>query len=150
MRLLLAGAWIPSLLVAQGLTEAPPLIQIVRKPGIATGPVRPYSSAGAAVNVVGLTAITGFPETWSVETHYSWASVEELDTGLAAAGYRSVDYGAPVAGDDVLAPSRTMLAAFRPNWSYRSDQAIRQLARARHFYVTIYRIRAGTEHDFGE
>lgn len=54
MRILLA-ALIPACLGAQPLTEPPPFIQLVRKPGIATGTVRPYSSAGAAINVVGLT-----------------------------------------------------------------------------------------------
>jgi hypothetical protein len=52
--------------------------------------------------------------------------------------------------DDVLAPSRTMLARYRPNLSYRSDQAIRLIPRARYFQVSLYRIRPGTEAEFGE
>jgi hypothetical protein len=126
------------------------MIQLVRKPGIAAAPIRPYGDARAAINVVGMIAITGIPETWSVEAHYSWASIEDVDHGLAAAGYRSPANPEYFMQDDVLTPSRTMLAAFRPNWSYRPDQAIRLFPRARYFQVTIYRIRAGTESDFSE
>ena len=97
-----------------------------------------------------MTAVTGMPESWFVETHYSFASVEDLDKGLTSvAALRS-----PAAGDalqdDVLAPSRTILATFQPNWNYRPDQAIRNFPRARYFNVTIYQIRSGTEADFGE
>lgn len=149
MRMILS-LLIPACLAAQAPTEPPPIIQLVRKPGIAGGTLRPYNDARAAINVVGLTAVTGLPETWSVESHYSWASVEDLDRGLAAAGYRLPDSPGDLMQDDVLSPSRTMLATFRPGWSYRADQAIRLFPRARYFQVVIYRIRAGTESDFSE
>lgn len=149
MRILLAML-LPACLGAQSLTEPPPLIQLIRKPGIAPGLVRPYSDAGAAVDVLGLTAVTGYPESWFVEMHGSWASIEELDKRLAAVGYRATESVGAVAGDDVLAPARTMIAAFRPSWSYRPDQAIRNFPRARYCQVTIYRVRAGSERDFGD
>src|SRR5262245_14958850 len=149
MRILLV-AFLPVVLGAQVFSEPPMLIQLVRKPGIAQGLVRPYPDAGTAVNVLGMTAVTGYPESWFVEMHYSWASVEDHDKKLAAAGFRAIEPGMAVGSDDVLAPARTMIASFRPSWSYRADQAIRNFPRARYFQVTIYRIRAGTEHDFGE
>ena len=40
---------------------------------------------GAAVNVIGMTSVTGLPETWLVEAHYSFASVEDLDQRISAA-----------------------------------------------------------------
>jgi hypothetical protein len=141
---------LPGYLAAQAPTEPPPIIQLVRKPGVAPGMLRPYGDARAAINVIGLTAITGLPETWSLEAHYSWTSIEDLDRGLVAAGYRTPETSADLMQDDVLTPSRTMLATFRPGWSYRADQAIRLFPRARYFQVTIYRIRAGTESDFSE
>src|SRR5262249_13188943 len=52
--------------------------------------------------------------------------------------------------DDVLAPARTIIATLIPGWSYRPEQAIRTFPRARYFHVSIYRIRAGTEADYGE
>jgi hypothetical protein len=86
-----------------------------------------------------------------LESHYSWASIEDLDKGLASAGFRVPSSSSgDLMQDDVLAPARTMLAAYRPAWSYRPDQAIRQFPRARYFQVTVYKIRAGTESDFSE
>ena len=69
---------------AQGLTEVPPIIQLVRKPGTGGTSLKPYANVGAAVNVIGLTSVTGLPETWLVEAHYSFASVEELDQKISA------------------------------------------------------------------
>src|SRR5439155_100501 len=109
MRILLSVI-LPACLAAQAPTEPPPIIQLVRKPGIAAASVRPYGDTRAAIDVVGLTAVTGLPETWFVEAHYNWASIEDLDRGLASAGYRTPDNPGDLMQDDVLAPSRTMLA----------------------------------------
>jgi hypothetical protein len=136
---------------AQSLTDPPTIVQLVRKPGTGGASLKPYAAAGATVNVLGMAAVTGLPETWLVECHYSFASVEEMDQRMAAAApvRPSADASDP-AQDDVLAPSRTMLGLYRPNWSYRPDQAIRAFPRARYFQVSIFRIRPGTEADFSE
>jgi hypothetical protein len=135
----------------QSLTEPPSIVQLVRKPGTAV-PSKPYGAAGAGVNVLGMTAVTGLPETWLVECHYSFGSVEEMDqrvTAVAPARGGGGNAGDPL-DDDVLAPTRTVLAMLRPAWSYRGDQAIRMFPKARYFQVSIFRIRPGTEADFGE
>src|SRR2546427_6904072 len=105
---------------AQGLIDPPPILQLVRKPGTAGASVKPYANAAAAVHVIGMRSVTGQPETWMVEAHYSFASVEELDQKLAAlAPARVMNDPADPLYDDVLAPARTMLALHRPEWSYR-------------------------------
>ena len=149
MRRILLISGLAAAAFAQGPTEPPPFIQFVRRPAAVPTTSRPYVDARAAVDVVGMIAVTGLPETWMLESHYSWASIEDLDRGLAGLGFRAPSTG-DLMQDDVLAPARTMLAAYRPKWSYRPDQAIRQFPRARYFQVTIYRIRAGTEADFSE
>ena len=132
-------------------TDPPPIVQIVRKPGTAGASMRPYSNAQAAVNVIGLRSITGLPETWLVEAHYSWASVEDLDQRLGAlAPVRVTNDAADPLNDDVIAPARTMIALYRPNWSYRPAEAVRLLAKARYFQVSVFRIRPGTEGEFGD
>jgi len=126
------------------------LLQLVRKPGTGRASARSYANAGAGVDVVGLVAVTGLPETWLMEMHGSFASIEALDRGLSAVEpARAADTSDPV-GDDVLAPARTMIAAYRQGWSYRPVDAVRLFPRARYFLVTVYRIRAGAEADFGE
>jgi hypothetical protein len=136
---------------AQIPTEPPPILQLIRKPGINAQPIRPYGDAKAAVNVIGMSAMTGQPETWLMESHLTFASIEELDRGLTSvAPLRRAGDPADPLWDDVLAPSRTMILTYTPGWSYRPDQAIRMFPKARYFHVSIYRIRAGTEGEYGE
>src|SRR5215469_15667887 len=105
---------------AQAITDPPPILQIVRKPGFATAAIRPYADARATINVMGLSAVTGLPETWFVETHPNFASIEALDQALNAAGVPRAAGAAFEGGqDDVLAPARTMIAIYHPNYSYR-------------------------------
>jgi hypothetical protein len=136
---------------AQSLTtDPPPILQIVRKPGT-SGAFRPYADAHAEVNSIGLRSITGVPETWLVEAHYSFASVEQLDQRLAGvAPVRSPNESSDPLQDDVIAPARTMIALYRPAWSFRPAEAVRLLGKARYFTVSVFRIRPGTENEFGE
>jgi hypothetical protein len=138
--ILLAGFFVCAA-AAQQETEPPPILQIVRKLGTHVPPGRQYSAAGAAVNVLGMSAITGAEETWLVECHQSFDSIEVLDKSLASA---------PPPPADEIAPAQTMIAFYRPGWSYRAEQAIRMLPRAHYFHATIYRIHSGEEADFGE
>ena len=145
-------AWVLSgAAVAQGLIEPPPILQLVRKPGTGGASLKPYANAQAQLNVVGMTSVTGLPETWLLEAHYSFASIEDLDQRIAAiAPVRAYSDPPDPLQDDVLAPSRTIMAMYRPNWSYRPDQAIRMFAHARYFQVSLFRIRPGMEAAFGE
>src|ERR1022692_3848646 len=130
MRTLLFAGILASCVLAQGPTDPPPIIQLTRKPGIGGKAIRLYADAKAAVDVVGMTAMTGPPETWLVELHQTFGSIEDLDRGLTAvAPLRSSGDAADPFRDDVLAPSRTMIATYQPNWSYRPDQAIRLFPR---------------------
>jgi hypothetical protein len=98
-----------------------------------------------------MAAVTGLPETWLVECHYNFASVENLDQRVSAiAPARQFTDTADPSQDDVVAPSRTLLGLYRPSWSYRADQAIRMFPRARYFQASIFRIRPGSEADFSE
>jgi len=151
MRILVLAGILSSAAAAQILTDPPPIVQLVRKPGTGGASLKAYANARAALNVIGMASVTGLPETWLVEAHYSFASVEDLDQKISAlAPVRAFSDASDPLQDDVLAPSRTMLTLYRPNWSYRPDQAIRMFPKARYFQVTLHRIRPGTEAEFGE
>src|SRR5262249_27340298 len=60
----------------QVFTEPPPIIQLVRVPG-GGGQPKPYG--GLALEVIGMSTITGLPESWFLEAHPSFASIEDLD-----------------------------------------------------------------------
>src|SRR5260370_13994030 len=151
MRILLLAGILSSAAVAQSLTDVPPILQLVRNPGTGGALMRDYANARAALNVIGLAAVTGPPETWLVEAHTSFASVEDLDQRInALTPVRATTGASEPLQDDVLAPSRTMLAQYRANWSYRPAQAIRMFPKARYFQISLFRIRPGTEAEFGE
>jgi len=152
MRVFLFLGMLSGVAAAQNLTtDPPPILQIVRKPGTAGASMRPYADARAAVNVIGMRSITGLPETWLVEAHYSFSSVEDMDQRLnAVAPVRAGTDSSETLQDDVIAPARTMIALYRPNWSYRPAEAVRMFAKARYFQVSVFRIRPGTESDFGD
>ena len=151
MRILLMAGILSSAAFGQSLTDVPPIVQLVRNPGTGAASTRDYASARAALNVIGLAAVTGPAETWLVEAHTSFASVEDLDQRLSVLTPARATNGAyePLQ-DDVLAFSRTMLARYRANWSYHPDQAIRMFPKARYFQISLFRIRPGTEAEFGE
>lgn len=151
MKTILLAGILASSMAAQTLTEPPPFIQLIRKPRIGASPIRPYAEARAAVNVIGMAAVTGTPEVWLMEAHLAFASIEDLDkavSGVAPAG--PLNESLSQTQEDVLPPGRTLIALYRPEWSYRSPQAIRMFPAARYFHVSIYRIRPGADAEFGE
>lgn len=150
MKLALIVASLAGCAAAQGLTDVPPILQIIRKPGTGgNGTIRPYNGVKAAVDVVGMTAITGLPETWGIELHQTFAEIEDLDRALASFPVNGANYAQPTP-EDILAPSRTMILLYQPGWSYRPQEAVRRLPRARYFHVSIYRMQPGAEADLGE
>jgi len=98
-----------------------------------------------------MTSITGPAETWLIEAHNSFASIEALDKALHPFLSEMPSVGQPdQLPGDVLAASRSLIALYRPAWSYRPDQAIRLFPKARYFLVSIYLVRPGAEADFFE
>jgi hypothetical protein len=129
---------------AQSPSDPPPLLQLTRIPhGNRTE--RPYLSAKAAVDVIGLASITGMPETWLIEAHQTFASIEDLDTALRghAAAAPANQFGEPQS-DELLGAPRTIVAAYMPGFSYRPSEAARNLPKARYFRVSIYRLKPGS------
>ena len=150
MKLVLLLAALAGCAAAQGPSDVPPILQIIRKPGTGgNGTLRPYSSVKAVVDVVGMTAITGLPETWGVELHQTFAEIEDLDRALASSPVSGANYPQPTP-DDILAPARTMILLYQPGWSYRPQEALKRLGRVRYFHVSIYRMQPGSEADLAE
>ena len=148
MKTILLGGILAFSAAAQAPTEPPPILQLIRRPGAITAPIRPYADARAAVDALGMVSITGPPEAWQIESHQSFASIEDLDKAVGPVSPLTSPSG-PLQ-EDTLALSSTLIAFYRPGWSYRADQAIRMFPRAHYFHVTIYRVRPDAENDLGE
>lgn len=149
MRTLLLTGLLAGIAAAQ-MTDVPPVIQIVRKPGAGPMSSQPYADARAAIEVVGITSMTGVPETWMIECHNSFMSVEGLDKAMAPGRSAVRAEASGASQDDLLAPARTMIATFRQDFSYRPQEAIRLFARARYFHVSIFRVQPGEDESLAE
>lgn len=138
---LILGCW-P---VAQLWADPPTLLRVVRNVQDVESN-RAYADASAAVNVLGMRAVSGLDEAWLMEMHDSFASIEGVDQALASRPVRHLT-SAP---DDVLPPARLLIASYRPGLSYRPDEATKNLPKARYLLVSIYRIRPGNEAAFAD
>ena len=141
MRLSILVLTIASCVSAETPSEPPTLIRLIRDhAGAADALARGYGEARAETTVLGMTAITGSGENWLVEAFDSFAGLEDLDRALNALTQ-------PALTPD--APAKTLLL-YQPALSYRPDQAMRLLPKARYFYASIFQIKPGSDADFAE
>ena len=151
MRFLFISVLITAAAAAQEFPEPPPIMQIVRAPGAAASSARAYAKANAPVQAIGMQSVTGFPETWTLEAHYSFESIEALDQKFALTSPAPApNVTGDVLGDDTLAPTRTVIAVYREGWSYRPMDAAHNFSKARYFQVSVFRIRPGARASFGD
>ena len=126
------------------------LVRIVRSP-IRPEPnaaVEPYRASRAAVDVIGMNATTGTSQTWLIESHRSFSSIEETDKALSQAPLTRNSRGE--IDEEVFAPSTRLIGLFRGGLSYRPEEAIKLMHTARYFQVTIFRIRPGADFELAE
>jgi len=134
--------------VAQSLTEPPPLVRLHRRLGTASA--RPYADARSPVNVVGMAAVTGPPENWLIEVHDSFASIEAVDKSIPPPIPAGAMDDTGQSSGDILAGSRSLIAVYRPGFSYLPEQAVETLRRARYCQISIYQVHPGSESEFSE
>lgn len=137
-------------LLAIGAAAQPPnIIRVVRN-----GNLGSYIQAARntdpkpAITVFGMSAIAGLGENWMIELHDSFGNLEDLDR--AGGSIIFSPNGSQPQADDLLPPSKALIAVYRPGLSYRPDQGVQSFPKARYFDIAIYRIRLGTEADFAK
>jgi hypothetical protein len=126
------------------------LVRIVRMP-IRPEPraaIEPYRASRSAADVIGMNAITGISQTWLIESHRSFSSIEATDKGLSEAP--PIRKAGGEIDEEVFSPSTRLIGLFRGGLSYRPEEAIKLLQTARYFQVTIFRIRPGAEFELSE
>lgn len=125
---------LPCLAFAQAPTDPPVYLRFLRTLGRPDLPLfQSYATSGSDVTVLGATSISGVRESWLIELHDSYGAIEDLDQKL------NPDTDALI-----------QVGLYLPGLSYRPDQAVRNLARARYFSLTIYRILPGTDSLFAD
>jgi len=123
-----------ALTMAYAQSEAPALIRVIRDTG-RTVSVQPYVQRKIAIDVVGMTSITGPAENWLMEMHDSFGSIEDVDKAIAS----------PLPPD-----SRAWIGFYRSGLSYRAEEAFKAFAQARYILSTIFQVRFGGDGDFAE
>lgn len=118
------------------------LIRVVRQDLSSRNPALPYRMAKAPVDVIGMRAVTGSTQTWLLEQHGSFASIDRVDEVLSK--------GLLNGEAEMSAPSVSLIGLYRHGLSYRPDEALKQMAGARYLQVSIYRNRPGYDVDFAE
>jgi hypothetical protein len=139
---LIPGFW----LISHVWAEPPSLLRLVRNVQSANA-IQSYVDSRAAVNVLGMRAVSGPDEAWLIEMHDSFASLEGVDQALASARPLKDSSAVP---DDLLPPARLLIAMYRPGLSYRPDEAVKSLPKARYLLISLYRMRPGDEAQFAQ
>lgn len=143
-------------LAAQELTTPPPVLRIFRediKEGKGIAHARSESSfmqaaakAKYPAHVLGTTAETGPSQAWFFEDHNSFASIAE-----AGAAFEKSELGILDAADGELrSGSRSFIAVYRPDLSYRAKELVEKLPKARYVNMIIIRIHLGQDQAFAE
>lgn len=139
----------------------PHVIRIVRqtlKPGsiteqekLAATAVRALARANYPANFLALSAISGEPENWIIESHDSFASVEAatafVDKTPAVKWWLS-QYEAQSGAS--VTQIRRILAIYRPDLSYRGDQFAIDMPKMRFMSVVMVRLLPARDADFAE
>jgi len=94
--------------------------------------------------VVATTTDAGASEPWLFELLDSFAALEDVDNMLPP-----VRLGAPYA-DELVPGTTSSLAIYVRSLSHRSDEATKNLPKARYFFVSIYRVRPGADPSFAD
>jgi hypothetical protein len=136
-------------------------LRIVRqtvKPGamaeqekIGAGVARAAARAKYPANFLALSSMSGQLETWIVESHASFRSVEDAATfvdATPALKWWLAQYEAQ-AGASVT-DVRRLLAVYRPDLSYRGDQLAQDLPKMRYMSVVLVRLVPARDADFAE
>jgi hypothetical protein len=131
------------LAVSCALAQPPSLIRVVRQ-----GNIGAYIGGRAPVNVFGMSAIAGPGESWLIEMHDSFASLEAVDH--AVAGFSPLQTKDAASFPDLLAQSQTLIASYRPSLSYRANEGMEIFPKIRYLDFAIIRIRLGTEADLAK
>jgi hypothetical protein len=126
-------------LSADSLLQPPPLIRITQAAGVRSIAGTPTADPAAGVYLFGLTSLTGPAETWLIETHSSFAALEQFDNG-----------GSPRNRYAGAEDAKTLVAFHRQWWSHRPDEAVQALRKARYFQISLYRTGVSAQTEFAE
>ena len=147
---------------AAAQSPTPPQVLRIIRQGIKPGASAEHEKIGASVargvarakypaNFLALSSISGVPETWILESHDSFASVEAatsfVDSTPAVKWWLS-QYEAQSGAS--ITEVRRLLAIYRSDLSYGGDQFAQNLPKMRYMSVVLVRLLPARDSDFAE
>jgi hypothetical protein len=145
--------------LAQMLNDPPPLLRIFReeiKQGrqsahekIETAYVRAFFKTKYPPYIA-LETLTGPSEVWFLESHASYASIENAIQLSEAPPLKAQLALLDAQDGEQRSGSRGLIARFQKALSYRSSERARSMAKDRYVFVQIIRVRYGHSPEYGE
>ncbi len=147
---------------AAAQTPGPPQVLRIIRQTIKPGAAAEHEKIGASVargvarakypaNFLALTSLSGALETWILEFHDSFASVEAASTFVENTPAVKWWFGQYEAQSGALVTDvRRLLAIYRPDLSYRGDRMAQDLPKMRYVSVVLVRLLPARDSDFAE
>ena len=110
---------------------------------------RIFQKGNVTTHYVGMTAETGASEAWFLEPYDSFGGMEKARAEIEQSFAADLEV-ANVQDGELRTGSRTLLAVFRNDLSYRPAEAMSSLPKCRHMGVTVLRIKYGHEADLAQ
>jgi len=101
-------------------------------------------------NSVGMTSLTGTSQAWFLEGHESFASIGEAEAFFGKPAVKPEIDTLDAQDSELRSSSRSWIAVFRNDLSFRTDQMMESVPRARYFNVVIFRIHQGHDQEFAD
>jgi len=106
------------------------------------------ATAHYPAHILGMSSLTGTGQAWFLEGHDSFEAVEKT---LAAYGTLDSKFAQIDELDaEFRSSSRSWLAVYRPDLSYRPEEWMQALPKARFMNIDIFRVQPGRDADFAE
>jgi hypothetical protein len=146
---------------AQAPSAPPQILRIIRqvlKPGKAaasdkagTGMARAAARFKYPANFLALSAVSGEPEVWIIESHDSFVSIENTDAFVEKSPPLKWWLSQSETPDsEALASVRRLLAVYRQDLSYHGPELAQNLPKMRYMSVVMVRLHPARDADFAE
>lgn len=150
-----------SLTLGQTPAEPPKVLRITRqtvKPGRAAAQERIWTLAAHAMartkypaNVLALSSVSGDSEVWLLESHESFASVEDADGVVEKTPALKWSLGQYEAQNgELVSALRRMLAVYRKDLSYHGEPFMQDLPKMRYLSVVMVRLHPARDAEFAD
>jgi hypothetical protein len=108
---------------------------------------RIFQKGNVTSHYVGMTSESGPSEAWFLEPYDSFGGMEKARAEIVQSALAADLEVANVADGELRTGSRTLLAVYRNDLSYRPAQAMSSLPKCRHMGVTVLHIKYGHDAD---